>query len=603
MQPSPASRILLLVGFRRGVVLVLSLLGFAVVISAAGFLLLYLLVSAEPAVPAHATLVLRPSGELYEVVPDDVVQLVRLAGPRFTVRTYVEALRRATQDRRVAGLLLVPQGLGSPFWAKVQEIREAVLDFRAAGKPVVALLESPGEQEYYLATAADRIVLVPTATLDLKGLALYELFLRGALDKLGTYPDFLHIGEYKTAANVYTERTYTDAQREMSASLVADQFDQLVRAIAAGRGLAEREVRRLIDAGPFLAAEAREAGLVDALGYADELPSLAPELAAADRLDTVELRDYARVGDRTRRTRRGAAVALLYVAGTIVTGRSRHDPVNGPLAGADTLADHIRAIRERADVRAVVVRIDSPGGSAVASDLIWRALTRVKTGSGARPVVVSMSDLAASGGYYVAMAGDVIVAQPGTLTGSIGVVAGKFVTGGTLDRLGVNLEATSAGQQAEIYSPDRAFTPAEREKILGAMQAFYDQFVEKAAEARHTTPETIAAAARGRVWTGRQAHEIGLVDELGGLTAALEVARRRARVAEDEEVQVIVYPPRRTLYELLSDQLLGPGGHIEAPAAALLGPRERRALASLLLPARLFRPGEALALLPHALAW
>lgn len=591
------------VAFKRGVGVVLSLLGFAVLVSAAGFLLIHFVVSAEPAVPNRAALVLRPSGALEEVLPDDVLRLVRVS-ERHTVRGYVEAIRKAKVDRRITALVLAPRGLNSPFWAKIQEIRDAVIDFRASGKPVVAFLESGGDQAYYLATAADRIVLVPTSDLDLKGLAMYELFLRGTLDWIGTYPDFLHIGDYKTAVNLYTQRTFTDAQREMSASLTSDQFDQLVRGIADGRSKTEAEVRQLIDKGPFVADAAYQAGLVDELGYHDELDDMMPELGGGDRL--VELADYARVSDRSVGIRRGATIALIHAVGTIVSGRSRFDPVNGQLVGSETLVEHIRAARANRSVRAVVLRVDSPGGSSVASDVIWRELMLVKEGDNPLPLVVSMSDLAASGGYYLAMAGDVVVAQPGTLTGSIGIFTGKFVTSGTFAKLGANLEATSRGRHAEIYSPERPFTPTERQKILESMQVFYDQFVEKAAEARQTTPEKIAAVAQGRVWTGRQAREVGLVDQVGGLSTAIAVAKQRARIPEDEEVTLLVYPPRRSLFQVLADGIPGtsdrPSERAAADAlAALLGPGERRALAALFAPARLFRPGEGLALMPQAI--
>jgi protease IV len=590
------------VALKRGVGVVLSLLGFAVLVSAAGFLLLHLVVSAEPAVPERATLVLRPSGALDEVLPDDVLRLVR-GRERHTVRGYVEAIRKAKVDRRITGLVLAPRGLNSPFWAKVQDIRDAVIDFRESGKPVVAFLEASGDQAYYLATAADRIVLVPTADLDLKGLALYELFLRGTLDWIGAYPDFLHIGGYKTAINLYTERTFTDAQREMSISLTNDQFEQLVRGIADGRGKTEDEVRQLIDQGPFVADAAYASGLVDELAYEDELEELVPAHGGGDSL--VELADYARVSDRSAGIRRGGTIALINAVGTIVSGRSAFDPVNGPLVGSETIIEHIRAARANRSVRAIVLRIDSPGGSSVASDVIWRELMLVKQGDNPLPLIVSMSDLAASGGYYLAMAGDVVVAQPGTLTGSIGIFTGKFVTESMFDKLGANLEATSRGRHAEIYSPNRPFTPSERQKILTSMQVFYDQFVEKAAEARQTTPERIAAIAQGRVWTGRQAREVGLVDQVGGLYTAIAVAKQRARIPDDEEPTLLVYPPRRTLFDVVTEGFPGADARAERSAAqavaTLIGTREGLALAALMAPARLFRPGEGLALMPHVI--
>jgi protease-4 len=269
--------------------------------------------------------------------------------------------------------------------------------------------------------------------------------------------------------------------------------------------------------------------------------------------------------------------------------------------GSDSLVEYIREARANPSVKAIVVRIDSPGGSSTASDVIWRELAITR---GERPIVVSMSDLAASGGYYIALGGDAIVAEPGTLTGSIGVYTGKFVVTGSLEKLGINIEATSRGKHAEMNSPDRPFTAEERARIEASMQAVYDGFVERAAESRHMPPEKVDEIAQGRVWTGQQARQIGLVDELGGLNTAIAMAKQRARIPAEEEVQLLVYPPRRSVYEVLSEQLQSPVDRLRAAQASealelLLGPRERRALAALLAPARLFRSGQVLAHMPY----
>jgi protease-4 len=593
------------VALSRGARLVFGLLILAVLVSAGGMALLFLGVSGEPEVQGGSTLVLRPGGELAETAPDDVFQIVS-GEPTQTVRTFVEALARAKADRRITGVLLMPRGLDSPYWGKVQELRDAVLDFRRSGKPVVALLEYGGQHDYYLATAADRVLLVPSAPLALTGVALYEVFLRGTLDWIGTFPDLLHIGDYKTAVNTFTEKTFTPAHKEMSEALAGDQFAQLVRGVAEGRKKPEAEVRALIDRGPFTAEEALGAGLVDALGYDDQLDDLVPALRAATGEDIrrIELETYARVSDRAAGIARGSKIAVIYAAGTIVSGRSRFDPVNGPVVGSDTLVEHIREARADRSVKAVVLRIDSPGGSSVASDVIWRELSLLKEGEGKRPLVVSMSDLAASGGYYLAMAGDAIVAQPGTLTGSIGIFTGKYVIGGTLEQLHANIESTSEGRHAEIYSPARPFTDEERANVMASMQTFYDEFVERAAAARHTTPEKIDAVAQGRVWTGAQAREHGLVDRLGGLDTAVSIAKQRAGIPAEEEVQRVVFPPKRPWYEVVSRQLQGPRGSTPLGAAADtlapgLGANARRALGTLVAPARLFRSGEILALMPY----
>jgi protease-4 len=585
---------------KRGVGLVVGLLSLAVLVSAAGLLMLYLAVGSGPIVPSDATLVLRPGGEMFEVPPASVLQFVRNPDAH-TVRGVVGTLRRAKSDRRVRAVLVRPQPFDSPFWAKVQELREAIVEFRASGKPVVAFLEYGGNREYYLASAADKVFLLPTATLDLTGVASYELFLRGTLDWIGTYPDLLHIGDYKTAVNTFTEKTFTAPHREMSRSLTSDQYEQLVRAVADGRRKPEGEVRGLVDQGPFLPEEALRQGLVDELAYEDELDDHVKELDGQGGMRTVDLDDYAQAEwgsfGRSRRSR----IAVIYAVGTITSGRSAFDPVNGPVLGSDSIVEHIRSARADRSIRAIVVRVDSPGGSSTASDVIWRELTISKEAGGRRPVIVSMSDLAASGGYYISMAGDVIVAQPGTLTGSIGIYTGKFVTGGSLDKLGANIEATSEGRHAEMNSPDRRFTPEERAKVQESMQAFYDQFVEKAAAARQTTPEKIDQIAQGRVWTGHQARQVGLVDQLGGLDTAIAVAKQRANIPAEEEVELVIYPPRRSVYEILSEQLDAPLGTQSAAEAfaSLVGPRERRAIAALLAPSRLFRSGEILAHMPY----
>jgi protease-4 len=579
----------------KGLRFVVGFLIVATAISIGAMLLLYLIVSQEPDVPSHATLVLTPSGEIPEVVPD-----FALGGSgELTIRTYVELIRKAKSDSRIAGILLKPGGMNSPFWAKVQELRDALKDFKTSGKYVEAWLEYAGDREYYLASVADRVYLLPSASLDLTGVASYELFLRGTFDWIGTYPDFLNVGDYKTAVNTYLEKTFTPAHREMSQSLNRSQYDQLVRAVADSRRKSESDVRALIDQGPFQAVDALRVGLIDEIAYEDELDDLATELRDARYVDA---EDYAAVSWQATGVRRGAKIAVINAAGVINSGNSGFDPVNGPVVGSDSLVKYIREARADASIRAIVLRVDSPGGSSTASDVIWRELS-ISRDNG-RPVIVSMSDLAASGGYYIALGGDAIVAQPGTLTGSIGVYTGKFVTTGSLEKLGANIESTSNGKHAEIYSPDRRFTAEERKKIEESMQVVYDQFIERTAAARQMAPEKVDEIAQGRVWTGEQAREIGLVDELGGLYKAIDLAKQRARIPAEQEVDLVVYPPRRSFYEVLADELSSPIGKMKTGYTAdvlleILGPRERRALAAILAPSRLFRSGQILAHMPY----
>lgn len=580
---------------RRGVALVLVLVGVAVLVSVAGSVFLYLLLSREPTVPDRATLVLRLGGELQEVPPEALVgQLFERDAT--DLRGLVETIRMAKRDARVASLLIVPTGLELPYWGKVQELRDALLDFRTSGKPIVAFLEYGGDREYYLASAADRVFLLPTSPLDLTGVASYQVFLRGAFDKIGAYPDFLHIGDYKTAPNQLTEKSLTPAHREMVESLNRDMYEQLVRGIATARKKTDGEVRALLDRGPFPPDEALRSGLVDDLAYFDQLDDRVPALSADGKpTPRIDGSAYRRISPRSVGIHPRSRIAVLYAVGMIASGKSRFDPTNGAIVGSDTLTEQIRRIRDDESIKAIVVRIDSPGGSSVASDVIWRELMITRDQKPSRPLITSMSDLAASGGYYIALPGQVIVAQPATLTGSIGIFAGKIVLGGTMEKLGVTEETVQSGRNADIYSPFTRFSAGQRARILEFMKAFYDSFVEKAAESRHTTPEQIDAVGQGRVWTGQQARQQGLVDALGGLDTAVSIAKERAKIAADEDVELVVFPPRRSIYETLAEQL---GRSRMALWGMWAGFPDARGLAPAMGPVQLFRRGEPLALMP-----
>ena len=580
---------------RRGLGLVLTILLLAVIVSLAAMVILALLVGREPAVASNSVLELRVEGDLADATSETLFDSV-MSTRRPGVRAIVDNLRKAARDGRVSAVVVEPRGLTSAYWARLQEVRDAITDFRKSGKKAVAYLEYGGDREYFVATGCDRVYLLPTSPLDLSGLASYALFLRGTLDKIGAYPDYLHIGDYKTAPNQLTEKTFTPAHREMAESLNRDLFDQLVRGVAEGRKKTIDEVRRMVDDGPFLAEDAVRLGLVDDLAYEDQIDGkLRP---GATRVARVKGEEYARVSPRSVGLGGRSRIAVVNAVGIINTGRSGIDPLNGSVLGSDTLVEYIRKARQDRSIKAIVLHIDSPGGSTIASDVIWRELTLAKTGPGARPLVASMSDLAASGGYYIAVAAPDIVAEPGTLTGSIGIYGGKIVTGGTYEKLGMNIEAISSGKYAEMNSPARPFSEAERAKLDEELRAFYDQFVEKVAAARHMKPEAVDAIAQGRVWTGRQAKDLGLVDVLGGLDRAVALAKERAKIPAGEQVELVVYPPKRSLYDVLMSSL--PGVDERAGVAALLGAQDRRAIGALTAPLRLFRRGEPLAIMPMA---
>jgi protease-4 len=570
---------------RRGVLLVLSLILLAVFVSIVGLLIVASLARPAVVVPASATLVLPVEAPWSEVEPSEVLQQFFDAPP--SLRSTIDLIRRAKTDTRVKALVIKPAATAA-LWAQLQEVHAALVDFKSSGKPVIAFLEAGGTGDYYIATAASRIVLMPAGQLDLTGLASYELFFRGALDKIGVFPDLLHIGDYKSASNTFTERDFTPAHREMTESLNRDWYDELVRAVAAGRNVSEEAARGLIDGGPYLAEGALAAGLVDALAYDDQLDDNEP----IQGTETITHDHYARAAGPAPAGR--GRIALLYAVGTIASGESSLDSPTGLVLGSQTFVEWVRKVRVDPSISAVVVRVDSPGGSAIASEVIWRELMLTRD---VKPLIVSMGDVAASGGYYIAAPAHTIVAQPGTLTGSIGVVTGKFVMQGALDKLGVGTGTVSTGRLSEIYSPFRPFSTEEREKLSDHMRATYDLFVQRVADGREQPASRIDAVAQGRVWTGRQARELGLVDELGGLDDALRIAGQRARLDPQAGVQLVVYPPKRSLYEILSRQL---GSSASAGVLeTVLGRPDMRAVQAAASVLPLFRRGEPLAILPN----
>jgi protease IV len=480
---------------------------------------------------------------LVDAPPSDPIGWLQ-ARRRMSLRGLLDGLRGAAEDKRVRGLVVT---IGSQLGlAQAQEVRDAVTAFRASGKPAVAWAESFGEfgygtVPYLLATGFDEVWLQPSGDVGLTGVAVEVTFARRALDQLGVQPQLSRRHEYKNAVDRLVESGFTDAYRQAADRLAESAFEQVVGAVAGARGLPPERVRELVDRAPLMAAEARDAGLVDRLGYRDEVYA---ELRG--RLGDAELRYLARYrppGERTRPDRAAArlarrvtgrgepVVALVSGTGVIRQGRSGRSPLSGPAMGSATVSAALRAAGRDEHVRAVVFRVNSPGGSYVASDSIWREVGRLRDAG--TPVVVSMGELAASGGYFVSMTADAIVAEPGTITGSIGVFAGKAVLSGLLDRLGLDTDAVAHGRHARILSTRRGFDEDEWRALEAWLDHVYADFVAKVAAGRRMAPEQVDAVARGRVWTGADACERGLVDELGGLDRAAAIARERAGLPAD----------------------------------------------------------------------
>src|SRR6266496_3868135 len=445
----------------------------------------------------------------------------------------VDGLRRAGRDDRVRALV-VKVGGGRIGLARMQELREAVGVFRESGKLAVAWSETFGEfthgnVPYYLATAFDRIYLQPSGSVGLTGVAVEQLFLHDALAKAGVAFQSAKRYEYKSAADNLTERGFTGPTREAAERLAASIAEQIIAAIAERRGKTAEQARALLDQGPFLAEDALAAGLVDALAYRDEVLQF---VARYQRSHTLTQRAKKLPNPRER------FVAVIYATGPIRQGRSGRSPVGGSSMGSDTVAAALRSATSDDRVRAVLLRVNSPGGSAVASDTIWREVARTRAAG--KPVVVSMSDVAASGGYYISMAADIIVAQPGTLTGSSGVIPGKPVLEEAFGRIGITTDSVSVGRGATMFAPTHPFSEEEWQRINNWLDAIYRDFTEKVASGRRMTVEQVHEIARGRVWTGADAARNGLVDELGGMSAAAEIARRRAGLPADAPLRA--YP-------------------------------------------------------------
>lgn len=484
-----------------------------------------------------------------EPVPNPLGRLLK--GPRPQLRELVEILEEAAADDQVCALVArVDRPAAS--WAHAEEVRGAVAAFRRSGKRAFAHAQSFGEAgngtlAYYVATAFDEIHLQPSGDVGLVGVAVEVPFVADLLDKLDVVPEVAHRHEYKTAANLLTERAFTDAHREAVERVVASHHEHLVAAIAAGRGLDEPAAAALVDGGPLLARDGLAAGLVDRLAYRDETVTAVKEsLGPRSRLMT--LTAYrTRCRRRQLLPRRRATVALVHAHGAIRTGRSRRSVLRA-VTGSDTVVTGLQqAMRDRR-VRAVLFRVDSPGGSAVASDAIWRAVARAREAG--MPVVVSMGSVAGSGGYWVAMAADRIIAGPGTLTGSIGVVSGKLVTRGLRQRLGITSDEVHRGSFALMRSPDQRFTTAQWERVNASLDAVYDEFVDKVASGRGLSRERVAELARGRVWTGADATQRGLVDELGGYAAALAAIRQLCGLDPHASVRLRVLPRQPLLQRL-----------------------------------------------------
>jgi protease-4 len=536
-----------------------------------------------PPISRDSFLELTISGEIPERAPDDPVGEM-FGAPSNSIQTIIHVIRKAKIDKKIRGIILRPE-LTNMGFAKTDEIRSALVDFKTTGKPIYAFIEFAGDKEYYLASVADSIFGVPTGILMANGLLSSPIFLKGTLDKLGIEFESVAIGKYKNAPDMFTRDKMSDAQREVTNSILDDLYQRYISKLAEARGMEETRVSHLIDQGFFTLDKALEEGLVDTLMYYAEFKEFLKSRYSS-RLRFVSVKHYRKIPMSKLGIKAKETIAVIYGVGTIVSGGEDAYGEND-LITSQGMANSVRRAAEDESVKAIILRIDSPGGSGTASDIIWQEVARAAE---EKPLIVSISDVAASGGYYISMAADSIVAHPSSIVGSIGIFFMKGVFSKLYDKIGMNVEEIKRGENAAMFSEMQRLTPDQRELIRQFLFNFYRDFVNKVADGRHMSYDEVDNIAQGRVWTGRQALENGLIDKLGDYYTAIGMAKKMAGIPEDEYVNLAIYPKQKTLLERVLS------GAIMAKAS---NPIEQfkdvpRVFKSLVKALPYFRPGEPL---------
>jgi len=573
---------------------------FVVVVGVVGIWMMFR--KSEPPIRDNSVLVLRVAGSLPDYSPDDPFKKY-FGGPDQSLTGLVMQFKKAKVDKRIKAILL-DVNMSGVGWGKAEEIRDAITDFRSSGKPVYAYIEFGLNKEYYIATAADKIIVPPPGELFINGLAADVMFFRGSLDKLGIYPDIYQIGKYKSAGDMFTQKQMTEAHKQYINELLDDLYGRYVNTIAQARHKTPDEVKALIDNAPYNADQAKSAGLIDEALYRDQVESMLKKSLGqkeSEPIIAVRSADYRDVEPESLGLNKGERIAVIYASGEIGSGSSSNSPSGEQSIGSDTLAKALNDAAGDKTIKAIVLRVDSPGGSGLASDIIWRA---VDAANQKKPVVVSMSDVAASGGYYISASASKIVAQPSTITGSIGVVAGKPVMRGFYDWLGISNEYVLRGKTAGMFRETEKFSDEERVKFEDWIKTtYYRDFVPKVAKGRGKDAQYIDSVGQGRVWTGAQAKDKSLVDEFGGLDRAIEVAKQLAKIPADKGVERVILPyPTTFLQQLLTGSDDNANTQLEQQRAVLAAMPEdvRRAFRYMQLMDRM-KNGESMYLMPYDL--
>jgi protease IV len=503
-----------------------------------------------PTIADGSTLILDLEGDIPERAPVEFpIPFLQQRTPP-TVADVWATLRKAAVDRRIRGIILEPRDL-QIGWAKLEEIRADLETFKKSGKPIYAYLKTPGAREYYLASVASRVSMDPEDELNLKGMRFELMYFRKTLDKLGVEVEIEHAGKYKDFGDMFTRASMSPETKEVLSSILDSLYGNLVQTIATARKKSPDQIRATIDQGPFLSPQARDQGLIDALLYEDQMYDEVKSKLGGQDVKKVFLRDYLKIPASAVGLVGKQRIALVTGEGGISRGEDGQDLSGDSGIESEGFDRLLRRVGNDSDIKGVVVRIDSPGGEVFASDAIWREMNLL---SKKKPMVISMSDTAASGGYYIAMTGDPVVAYPGTLTGSIGVVFGKANLHGLYDKLGVTKELLSRGRFADIDSDYQPMSAAAREKLRTAIDENYRSFVNKVAAARRRKFDEIEPLSQGRVWLGSQAKANGLVDELGGLDRAIEIVKEKAKIPKGEPITLVAYPPKRSVFDIMFGQ-------------------------------------------------
>src|ERR1700730_4893169 len=530
-----------------------------------------------------STLVVKLEGELPEKSAPEIPLPFFEAQNPLTVQQVWETFRKAAADSRIKGIIFVPRGL-QIGWAKMQEIQDEILQFKKAGKPIITYLRGPSGREYYLATATDRIFLAPEDSLDLKGLRVEAIFLKNTLDKIGVKADVIHAGKYKDAGDMLTQTSMSPETSEVLNQILDQYYGNLVDTVAVGRKKKPEAVGAAVAQRPYMGNEALANGLVDSLGYEDQvIQDMQSRLKQTD-LKLVAIKSYMKAPMVSTGTVR--RIALVVGEGEITRGSgNRNSDEQGITATA--MVKLLKQAEKDSSIRGVILRVDSPGGDGVASDDI---LHEAKNLSKKKPVVISMSDVAASGGYFISVTGDPIIAYPNTLTGSIGVIFARFNLHGLYDKIGLNKQLLTRGRYADIDSEYAPLSNEERQKIAGQIDAFYKAFVSRVADGRKKSFDQIEPISQGRVWLGVQAKQNGLVDELGGLDRAVELIRKRANIAATDRITLVPYPGKRSVLDFLMSRS-DDSAALETKMGQVLGK----------LPVRALSRGGFLKLMPYSI--